>query len=149
MRCNYLKNKKLFLNFFLQFWKADKILNTFRKRMTLIADIFFPENVNRRMSKKSRFRGPFDKQHGKWDQTALKSEWHHFNHICWSLWRKLTWKKSLLVICKIFGLFVNTLTAGHKFFLLNRDKLTQSIQIQLSKKQKAFYQLFVAFLKCR
>ena len=42
--------------------------------MTLIADIFFPENVNRRMSKKSRFRGPFDKQHGKWDQTALKSE---------------------------------------------------------------------------
>ena len=30
------------------------------------------------MSKKSRFRGPFDKQHGKWDQTLPKSEWHHF-----------------------------------------------------------------------
>ena len=43
-------------------------------------------------------------------------------------------KKSLLVICKIFGLFVNTLTLSHKFSLLNRDKLTQQIQLQLSKK---------------
>ena len=30
------------------------------------------------MSKKSRFRGPFDKEHAKWDQTELKSEWHCF-----------------------------------------------------------------------
>ena len=29
------------------------------------------------MSEKSRFRGPLDKQHGKQDQTLLKSEGHH------------------------------------------------------------------------
>ena len=38
--------------------------------MTLIADLFpklrIPENVVRYMSKKSRFKGPFDTQHGKW-----------------------------------------------------------------------------------
>ena len=33
-----------------------------------------PKNVVKEMSKKSCFRGPFDKQHGKWDQTVLKSE---------------------------------------------------------------------------
>ena len=37
--------------------------------MTLIADLFMklrtPKNVARYMSKKSRFKGPFDLQHGK------------------------------------------------------------------------------------
>ena len=46
--------------------------------MTLIADIFpklsTPKNVIRLMFKKSLFSGPFDKQHGKWDETLLKSE---------------------------------------------------------------------------
>ena len=41
--------------------------------MTLIADFFqklrTPENVARYMSKKSRFKGPFDRQHGKRVQT--------------------------------------------------------------------------------
>ena len=42
--------------------------------MTLIADLFpklrIPENVVRYMSKKSRFKGPFDTQHGKRVQTV-------------------------------------------------------------------------------
>ena len=46
--------------------------------MTLIGDVFsklwIPKNVVIVVSKKSRFRGPFGKQHGKWDQTLLKSE---------------------------------------------------------------------------
>ena len=43
--------------------------------MTIIADLFMklrnPENVVRYMSKKSRFKGPFDRQHGKRVQTLL------------------------------------------------------------------------------
>ena len=57
------------------------------------------------------------------------------------------WKKSLLVIHKILGLFVNTLTVDDKHYMLNRDNLTQPIQIQLSLKQKTFSQFFFAFLK--
>ena len=45
----------------------------------------------------------------------------------------------------MLGLFVNTLTAGHKFSLLIRDKLTQPIHMQLSKKQKAFSKVFPNF----
>ena len=39
-RCNYLEIKKLFLNFFLHFWNLVSILNIFKKKMTLIADVF-------------------------------------------------------------------------------------------------------------
>ena len=51
------------------------------------------------------------------------------------------------MIHKILRLFVNTLTVDEKHYLLNRDNLTQPIQIQLSQKQKIFSELFFAFLK--
>ena len=53
--------------------------------MTLIADFFpklrTPENVERYMYKKSRFKGPFDKQHGKRIQKLLRSGQQHCYHI--------------------------------------------------------------------
>ena len=53
--------------------------------MTLIAEFFrklrTPENVARYMSKKSRFKGLFDRQHGKRIQTLLQSGKQHCYHI--------------------------------------------------------------------
>ena len=43
------------------------------------------------------------------------------------------------------GLFVNTLIADDKHYLLNRDKLTRPIQVPLSQKQKAFLEVFLNF----
>ena len=40
------------------------------------------------------------------------------------------------------------MTADDKYPLLNRDNLTQPIQMQLSEKQKTFCQYFSPFLKC-
>ena len=51
------------------------------------------------------------------------------------------------MIHKILRLFVNTLTVDDKHYLLNRDNLTQPIQIQLSQKQKTFSEFFFAFSK--
>ena len=53
----------------------------------------------------------------------------------------------MLVLFKILRLFVNSLTADDKYSLLNRDNLTQPIQILLSEKQKNLSQFFYAFLK--
>ena len=39
------------------------------------------EKRGQEMSKKSRFRGPFNKQHGKGDQTMLKPEAHQRYHV--------------------------------------------------------------------
>ena len=118
--------------------------------MTLIADIqklWILRNVVRKMSKKSRFRRHFDKQHGKWDQIVLKFEWQHFYHIYWSLWTQLSSKESLLVTGKILGLLSNTLAACHKYSLLNRDNVTQLIQMESSLKRKTFSQFFSAIFE--
>ena len=169
-------------------------MNVFQKKEILIVYVFWKsqtvKQVVRQISKKSCFRRPLNKQHGKWAKELLKSAqqqlchiywslWKHLNwknlllvickilglvfntmiaddkysplyksnltesihihnKIYWSLWMQLSWKKSLLVICKIVGLFFNTLTAGDKYSLFNKGNLTQLIQIQLSKKQKTF-----------
>ena len=47
----------------------------------------------------------------------------------------------MLVLCKILGLFVNTLTDDGKYSLLYRDNLTQQIQILLFQKPKTFSKL--------
>ena len=57
--------------------------------------------------------------------------------------------KSLLVILNVLGLFVNTLTAEKKDYLVNRDNLTQHIQMALTKKQKKFSLFFSSSLKFR
>ena len=84
-RSNYLKNEKLFLNRLLHFRNLHEILNICKKKMSFIADLFVklrtPKNVVRYMSKKSRSKGSFDRQHGKRVQTLLWSVSQHRYHI--------------------------------------------------------------------
>ena len=120
--------------------------------MTLIAHVFpklrNPKNVVKQISPNSTFSGPLEKQHIKGDQALLKSQPHHPHHVYQSLWRQLTWKKSLLVICEVLRMFVNILTADDKCFLLNQDNLSQSMQMQFPRNKKTFSQFLAAFFKC-
>ena len=84
-------------------------------------------------------------QHGKCAQTLLKCQGQLLYHIYWSLWKQLSYKKSLLVICKISSLFINTLSVDGKYSLFNKDNLTQPIQMQLSRKEKDFPNFFLHF----
>ena len=126
-------------------------MNIFLKKVTLIADIFpklrTQKKLVRSMPKKSCFKGSFKKQRGKCAQTLLKCQGQLLYHIYWLLLRQLSYKKSLRVICKISTLFPNTLTADGKYSLLNRDSLTQPIQMQISRKEKPFSYFFALFLK--
>ena len=121
-------------------------MNIFKKEKTLIADVFLrlrtPKNVVTWMFKKLRFRLPFEKQHGTPVPTLFQSERQNMCHIYWSIWRQLGCKKALLVRCKILRLFANTLSADEKYSVLNRDSLTQPIQMQLSQKKKTFSVFF-------
>ena len=145
------KTKTFFPIFCCIFEISFKFWTFWKKKMTLIPEIFpklrTPKNRVTSTSKKSRFNGSFGKQHGKRAKTLLKFAWQHLCHIYWSMWMQLTCKKSLLVTCKISRLFPNTLSTDGKYSLLNRDNLTQPIQMQLSRKQKTFSQFFSAFLK--
>ena len=53
----------------------------------------------------------------------------------------------MLVLCKILGLFVNTLSEDDRYCLLYKDNLLQPIQVLLSQKQKTFSEFFSVFLK--
>ena len=101
------------------------------------------------MSKKSCFRGPFDKQLAKRAQAKLKCVSQNLDHIHWSMATKFCSKMSLLLTCKILGLLVNTLATDEMYLVLNRDNLTIIIQMQLYQKQKKFSQFSAAFLKSR
>ena len=57
------------------------------------------------------------------------------------------WKKSLLVIHKILILFANRLIVDDKHYLLDRDNLTQQIQMQLYQNQKNFSPFFFCIFK--
>ena len=65
-----------------------------------------------------------------------------FYQIGSSLWEELSRKTSLLVISEILELFVNTSTGDDKYSVCSRKKLSQPLQMQLSKKQKFFSQFF-------
>ena len=69
------QKQKTFSQFFLAFSKSTLNFEHVQKKMTLIADLFrilrTPKNVVRYMAKKSRFKVPFDRQHGKRVQTLL------------------------------------------------------------------------------
>ena len=75
IRTQLSQKKKPFYQLLLAFSKSALNSKYFPKEMILIADFFpklrTPENVARYMYKKSRFIGPFDRQHGKRIQTLL------------------------------------------------------------------------------
>ena len=51
------------------------------------------------------------------------------------------------MIYEILGLFVNKLTADDKYFLHNSENFSLAIQLQLSKKQETFSEIFAPLLK--
>ena len=59
----------------------------------------------------------------------------------------MSYKNSPSVWCDILRLFVNALTADDKYSGINMQNLPQQFQTALSKKQKFFSGLFIAFLK--
>ena len=121
--------------------------------MTLIAYLLLrlrpAKNVVTYMWKKSRFRLPFQKEHGKRVSTLFKFERQHLFHLDWSTWRQFSCKKTRLVICKNLRLFVNTMSAVDKCSLPNRDNLMEAFHMQLSQNVKTFSSIFSRFSKSR
>ena len=77
LKRKYLKNKKKFLDFLLHFWNLHSILFFFKKRYILIVYVLQKlrtgKDVVRQMSKKPRFRIPFDSLHVKVSQNTCEN----------------------------------------------------------------------------
>ena len=142
IKMQLFQNQKTLCQFLAEFLKSSFNFKYFEEKgdthRFCISEIKDSENVVREISKKFRFRGPFDKQHCKRTKALLKYGSQHLYRIQWSLPCQLSWKKFLLLTSKMLGLHVNTLAANEKYSVFNRDNLTIPIQIQLSKQQKTF-----------
>ena len=135
-----LSNKRTTLSrVFPPFLAFTSIFKEFERNMIVISKVFpkLPtvKDLVRPLSKKRCFRTPFDSQHVKESQTFVKSAWEHFYHIFSSLWGKLIWKMSLLVIYEILGAIVNTVTVDDNYLFRNCEELPLSIQMQLSNEK--------------
>ena len=136
------QKQEFFSQFFAAFLKARLNFEYDEKKDNpysfCFSEITDSENGVISISKKSRFRRLFEKQQGKRAQALFKSASQRLYHIHQSLPSQVSWKRSLLLTCKILGLLLNTLAADEKYLVLHRDNLTIPIQMQLSKKQKTF-----------
>ena len=79
------QKQKTFPQFFCAFLKSTSNFQDSEKKMTVIAYVFpklrTPKYVVREMHKKSRFRRPVDRQHGKRVETLIQSQRQHLYHI--------------------------------------------------------------------
>ena len=136
MRCNYLRNKKLYLNFLLYFWNVSQILNVLKNKMTLrgvvCSTLRTPKTWLDKCLKSSVLEDPSRSNM----VNAPKNCWnlHHISFIKVIDHCQVTWvRKSLLLTWKISGLLFNTLTADEKHPVLNRENLMLPIQLQISE----------------
>ena len=92
-KCSCVKNKKLFLNFLFHLWNLHQILNIFKEKNIVIANVFpklqTVKDLVRPLSKKRRLKTSFDSEHVKGSQKLVTSKWEHFYHIFQSVWGKL------------------------------------------------------------
>ena len=150
-RC-YLKNGTLFLDILLHFWNVHEILNSLKKRMSVLDELFrellFPKEVATETSRRSCFRTPFCNQRVNEFQTPLKVTRHHCYPFPPQIPGKLSWKKTALHWSKILRRFANTLTDDDKDSCRNMENFLQQVQRLLSQKRKTFSGFFIAFLKC-
>ena len=145
--------QKTFSQIFAPFLKSRLFFKDFQLKADpdrfCIFEVTDSKIVVRSRSKRSRFRGCFEKEYGKRTQAMLKSASENLYHIHWSLTWNFCSRNSLLLTCQILGLLVNTLAIDEKYPVLNRDNLNIPIQMQLSEKQETFSEFLDAFLKSR
>ena len=106
-----------------------QILQIFKNKMTLIAYVVSKfqtvKVMVRQMSKSPNFMAHFYGQHVKGSQALVKCPSEYFSQFILSLYEKLTWKASVLVIFEPLRLFVKTLTADDKYSVCNIWNLSQ------------------------
>ena len=106
-KSSYLKNKKDFLGFLFHLWNLHQILNIFRKKKIIIANVFAKlttvQSLVTPLTIQRRLKTSLDSQHVKRFQTLVKSSWKHFFHIFSTLWGEIIWKISPWLKFEIIG----------------------------------------------
>ena len=140
--CNYLKNQTSFIKFLLHFLSVHQIFNRLKKKdepqSSTNSKIIDSEKGWVFKSLKDCASGHPSAVH----VSTSDKHWHHCYPVPSSVSNILDWKVSLLVISEMLKVFVDAMTSNSKYSCYKMDKLPQSIQIQLSKKNKYLLSIF-------
>ena len=128
-----LKTKKHFLGFLFHLSILHKILNIFKKKKIVIANVFpklaTVQGLFTPLTIQRCLKIFFNSQHVKRFQTLVKSSWEHFYHTFSSLRGEIIWKLSPWLKFQIIGLFFNTWNARYKYPVPVCENLPFPIQI--------------------
>ena len=146
--CNILKS---FSQHFAQLVQSTSTFKHFERKIFLLPYIFSKlPIVKRTVTQIFNYRrviAPFYRQHVKRSKTLVKCPWEYFYKTRLLLWSKLAWETSLLSIFELLRVFIETLTADHRYSLSYIWNLQVLHQMQLSKNLKTFSHFFCPFLK--
>ena len=146
--CNILK---IFSQHFAQLVQSTSTFKHFERKIFLLPYVFSKLPTVKRtvtqMFKYHRVIAPSYGQRVKRSKTLVKCPWQYFYKTCLLLWSKLTWETSLLLIFELLRVFIETLTADHRYSLCYIWNLKVLHQMQLSKKLITFSGFFCPFLK--
>ena len=150
-KCNYLKNTSLLRSFLFHLWNLNQILNIFKKKKIVIANVFqYIQTVKYSvgpLSRKRRFRTSFDSQHVKGSQTLVKSAWKDFYHIFSSIWEEFIWKISPLLKFEIIGVFVNTSRVDYNYPVRDCGICRSLFKYKYPQNKNFFLSFFVPFME--
>ena len=136
LKCNSLKNGKLFVNFLFHLWNLHQVSNISKKKMIVIAHEFrklqTAKDLVKPLSRNRGCRTCFDSQRVNGYEIFVKSAWEHFYHIFWSLLAEMICNISPLLKFEILGVFLNLLTACDKYAVGDRENLQFLIQTKFS-----------------
>ena len=150
-KCNYLKNAKHFLDFLFLLLNLQQIWNILKSKTLVIGNVFpklqTVKTFLRPFCKKRRFGTHFKSQHVKVSPILGKCPWEHFYQVFPSLWGRLIWKISPLVVGEFFWGFVDTLSANGRYHVQDWENFSLRIPMKLYEKWKTFSEFFVPFLE--
>ena len=149
-QCNYLENRKFFLNFYFHLWNLHQILKILKKKMMVIANVFpklrTVENFVTLLSKKRPLWTPLKSEHAKVSGIVAKSHWERFYHVFSLFWGKVDLENVSPRVRWNVRVFVSTLTVDGMSPVQYCENLQLPIQMQVSEKRKTFSQFFVPYL---
>ena len=148
-KSSYLKNKKHVLGFLFHLWSLHQILNIFKKKKIVIANVFpklaTVQSLVTPLTIQHRLKTSFDSQHVKQFQTLVESSWKYFDHIFSSLLREMVWKISPWLKFEIIVFFGYTWTPDYKysfFFFLFIITYTSTNYTKI-KKEKIYIYIYI------
>ena len=129
-KCNYLKKEKHFVSFFCHLRNLYQILNFFKKKKIVIANVFPKLRTVKDLVLHHSLKTAVSEHPSR--VNMLKGPKHLSDFSITLLWRKMIWETFPLLKFEMIRIFVDTSTFDYKYPVPDCENFPFPIQMQLS-----------------